>query len=201
MVKHSNCRSVAACWRPTCLLMLASLPLLFLASCAAPRQAVLQDADFRLRGRVGVRSGDEAFSANFDWQQAGERYRIAFWGPFGQGRALIEGDDLSASLRDAAGAVVSGADPGALLEQALGWAAPVSALRYWVRGSPAPALPASAEQRDDVGNLAGFEQSGWTVRLSRWRETAIGTAPGRVVAQARAEQRTVTVVCKEWSRE
>ena len=181
--------------------MLASLPLLFLTSCAAPRQALLQDADFRLRGRVGVRSGDEAFSANFDWQQAGERYRIAFWGPLGQGRALIEGDDLSASLRDGAGSVVSGTDLGALLEQALGWAAPVSALRHWVRGSPAPALPASAEQRDDVGNLAGFEQSGWTVRLSRWRETAIGTAPGRVVAQARAEQRTVTVVCKEWSRE
>ena len=181
--------------------MLAALPLLFLASCAAPRQALLQDADFRLRGRVGVRSGDAAFSANFDWQQAGERYRIAFWGPLGQGRALIEGDDRSASLRDGAGSVVRGTDPGALLEQALGWTAPVSALQHWVRGRVDPGLPASAEQRDGGGDLAQFEQSGWTVRLSRWRQTAIGAAPGRVVAQAKADRYTVTVVCKEWSRE
>ena len=199
MTEHSNCTRVAP--EALCLLVAGSLSLLLLAGCAAPRPIQLQDADFRLRGRVGVRSDSEAFAANFDWQQAGERYRIDFWGPFGQGRAHIEGDGQTASLRDANGATVSGSAPSALLEQALGWAVPVSALRHWVRGRVDPALPAAAKQRDDAGRLLRFEQSGWTVQLSRWRQTPVGVAPGRIVVQAGANQPTVTVLCKEWSLE
>ena len=241
--------------------------MLFALGCAATRQAQLQDADFRLRGRIGlkepsagvreglaprmkqssagereglaprmeepsagVREGlaprmkepsaggarggspprkkepsDEAhgerprrraFSTSFDWQQAGERFRIEFWGAFGQGRALLFGDDAAASLRDARGNVTSGVDIDALMEQTLGWAVPVAALRHWVRGRVDPSLAAAAEQRDGEGNLVRFEQSGWTIRLSRWRQTAIGAAPGRVVAERAG--RVVTVICKEW---
>lgn len=177
--------------------------MLFALGCAATRQAQLQDADFRLRGRLGVRSGEEvlaprvrALSTSFDWQQAGERFRIEFWGAFGQGRALLFGDDAAASLRDARGNVTSGVDIDALMEQTLGWAVPVAALRHWVRGRVDPSLAAAAEQHDGEGNLARFEQSGWTIRLSRWRQTAIGAAPGRVVAERAG--RVVTVICKEW---
>lgn len=199
MAEHSNCRCIAP--EAMCFLVLGSLSLLLLAGCAAPRPIQLQDVDFRLRGRVGVRTGDAAFAANFDWQQAGDRYRIDFWGPLGQGRAQIEGNASMASLRDASGATVSGADPGALLEEALGWGAPVSALRHWVRGRVDPALPAAAEQRDDAGQLARFEQSGWTVHLSDWRQTPVGSAPGRIVAKAKSNRPTITVLCKEWSLE
>ena len=196
--------------------------MLFALGCAATQQAQLQDADFRLRGRIGlkepsagVREGlaprmeepsageregpaprRRAFSTSFDWQQAGERFRIEFWGAFGQGRALLFGDGAAASLRDARGNVTSGVDIDALMEQTLGWAVPVAALRHWVRGRVDPSLAAAAEQRDGEGNLARFEQSGWTIRLSRWRQTAIGAAPGRVVAERAG--RVVTVICKEW---
>ena len=196
--------------------------MLFALGCAGTRQAQLQDADFRLRGRIGLKepsagereglaprmeepsAGERegpaprrrAFSTSFDWQQAGERFRIEFWGAFGQGRALLFGDDAAASLRDARGNVTSGVDIDALMEQTLGWAVPVAALRHWVRGRVDPSLAAAAEQRDGGGNLARFEQSGWTIRLSRWRQTAIGAAPGRVVAERAG--RVVTVICKEW---
>ena len=221
--------------------------MLFALGCAGTRQAQLQDADFRLRGRIGLkepsagerdgpaprmeepsageregpaprmrerdeglaprmkkpsaeahgeRSRVRAFSTSFDWQQAGERFRIEFWGAFGQGRALLFGDGATASLRDARGNVTSGVDIDALMEQTLGWAVPVAALRHWVRGRVDPSLAAAAEQRDGEGNLARFEQSGWTIRLSRWRQTAIGAAPGRVVAERAG--RVVTVICKEW---
>ena len=177
--------------------MLALLPMLFLAGCAATRQAQLQDADFRLRGRLGLRSGDEAFATSFDWQQAGARFRIEFWGAFGQGRALVFGDDSAASLRDARGDVTSGVDVEALMERLLGWTVPVPALRHWVRGRTDPSRAAAAEQRDAEGNLVQFKQSGWTVRLSRWRQTTIGAAPGRIVAEGAGH--VVTVVCKDWS--
>ena len=181
--------------------------MLFALGCAATQQAQLQDADFRLRGRIGlkepsagVREGPaprrRALSTSFDWQQAGERFRIEFWGAFGQGRALLFGDGAAASLRDARGNVTSGVDIDDLMEQTLGWAVPVAALRHWVRGRVDPSLAAAAEQRDGEGNLARFEQSGWTIRLSRWRQTAIGAAPGRVVAERAG--RVVTVICKEW---
>lgn len=180
--------------------------MLFALGCAANRQTQLQDADFRLRGRIGLkdpsaeghgeRPAARALSTSFDWQQAGERFRIEFWGAFGQGRALLFGDGAAASLRDARGNVTSGVDIDALMEQTLGWAVPVAALRHWVRGRVDPSLAAAAEQRDGEGNLVRFEQSGWTIRLSRWRQTAIGAAPGRVVAERAG--RVVTVICKEW---
>ena len=195
--------------------------MLFALGCAATRQAQLQDADFRLRGRIGLkepsagereglaprmkdpsaeahgeRPAARALSTSFDWQQAGERFRIEFWGAFGQGRALLFGDGATASLRDARGTITGGVDIDALMEQTLGWAVPVAALRHWVRGRVDPSRAAAAEQRDGEGNLARFEQSGWTIRLSRWRQTAIGAAPGRVVAERAG--RVVTVICKEW---
>ena len=197
---------VLKAWASTCLFALVLLPVLFALGCAATRQAQLQDVDFRLRGRIGLKEPSaeahggrpraRALSTSFDWQQAGERFRIEFWGAFGQGRALLFGDGATVSLRDARGNVTSGVDVDALMEQTLGWAVPVAALRHWVRGRVDPSLAAAAEQRDSEGNLARFEQSGWTIRLSRWRQTAIGAAPGRVVAERAG--RVVTVICKEW---
>ena len=156
------------------------------------------DADFRLRGKIGVRgadSSDGAFSASFDWVQAGDAYRIELWGPFGQGRVRLAGDPTGVTITDARGRTLSDA-PEALMEQELGWSAPVDALRHWVRGNPAPDHPATASEHGENGRLARFGQRGWIVELSRWRTDDADEVPGRVVATRNG--RRVTVVCKEW---
>lgn len=155
-------------------------------------------ADFRLRGKIGVRGvdGEGAFSASFDWVQAGDAYRIELWGPFGHGRVRLAGNSRGVTITDARGRSVSEQAPEVLMERELGWSVPVRALRHWVRGSPAPGQAVTGSRKGEGERLTRFEQRGWVVKLSRWRDHGAGGLPGRIVATQPG--RRVTVVCKEW---
>lgn len=180
------------------------LPLLLSLGCAIAQATSLTDADFRVRGKIAVRDGDQGFSASFDWHQAGERYDIALYGPLGQGHVRLVGDGRRVRVTSRDGVVHEGEDAQALLASALGWSLPVSALRHWVRGRYDPLAPATQERHDEDGNLTAFRQHGWTVALARWRSFPVDVvdaspgrvAPGRIVA--RHEQRRIAIVCKEW---
>lgn len=180
-----------------CSLLCGALALTLASGCAYQRSLEGRDIDFRVRGQIGVRDARESFSASFEWRQAGERYEIDLWGPLGQGRSRLAGDGEAVTVTDAHGQVVHGADAKVLMQNALGWSAPVAALRRWVRGVYDPTQSVAGVAHDQNGNLARFEQFGWTVALSRWRQTPIGPRPGKVVA-ARGGHR-VTAVCREWS--
>ena len=156
-------------------------------------------ADFRLRGKIGVRDQSPtggSFSASFDWIQAGDAFAIELWGPLGQGRTRLTGDDQTLTVTDARGVTLAGESPEALMQEHLGWSAPVNVLQYWVRGRLAPRLRANGLDRDAEGNLTGFQQLGWAVELSRWQQSAAGPVPGRI--RATRHGRRITVVCKEW---
>lgn len=145
-----------------------------------------------------MQAGNGGFSANFDWQQQGERYHIDLWGPLGQGRLRIAGDDDALTVTNAKGTVAQGAADAALRER-LGWSMPLGALRHWLRGRCDPAR--SCERRHDQGGrLAGFAQHGWRVRLSHWRRDqgrdANARLPGRLVATD--GQRRILVAVREW---
>ena len=183
-------------WRPNRRLCLLCLLPLLLPSCAMPTRSPLADADFRVRGKVGVRDGDKGFSATFDWRQTGERYDIALRGPLGQGAVRLLGDGRAIAVTTAKGVVLQGENPDAVLANALGWSLPVAALRYWVRGRYDPAAQATQRTYGADGNLAAFRQHGWTVRLSRWQTLVGGTAPGKIVAD-RSDVR-VALVCRQW---
>ena len=180
------------------LITLLSLTMLSACTVVAPLGEGLT-ADFRLRGKIGVRdqsSSGGSFSASFDWIQAGDAFAIELWGPLGQGRTRLTGDAETLTVTDASGVTLAGESPEALMQQHLGWSAPVNVLRYWIRGRLAPGWRANAVDRDATGHLTAFEQLGWAVELSRWRESAAGPVPGRI--RATRDDRRITVVCKEW---
>ena len=160
-----------------------------------PKLEGFTDIDFRVRGRMGARDGNEAFSASFDWRQAGDRFAIELWGLMGQGRTLLLGDGRHLRVIDARGQVVEDADIDGLMLRTLGWRAPVAALRHWVRGRIAPG-PATGLVRDAHGRLSRFKQLGWSVELRGWRSATVGDVPAKVVAKKAA--RRITVVGKEW---
>lgn len=154
------------------------------------------NVDFRLRGRIGARVDEESFSASFDWQQAGDRFAIEFWGLMGQGRTLLLGDGRRVRIVDARGQVVEAADDvDALMMRVLGWRAPIAALRDWVRGRIAPG-PANRLAHDVHGRPTRFEQRGWTVELRGWRSAAVGEVPAKVIARKGATR--ITIIGKEW---
>ena len=179
--------------------MALSLTIVLSACAVLPPLGEGLAADFRLRGKIGVRDQSPtggSFSASFDWIQAGDAFAIELWGPLGQGRTRLTGDDKTLTVTDPHGVTLAGESPEALMQEHLGWSAPVGVLQYWIRGRLAPERRANAVDRDAAGHLTAFEQLGWAVELSRWRESAAGPVPGRI--RATRDDRRVTVVCKEW---
>ena len=59
-----------------------------------------------------------------------------------------------------------------LLEQTLGLRLPVTGLRYWVRGLPAPG-PTALLQTDAAGRLTRLEQNGWVIEYPSYAPSSV----------------------------
>ncbi|WP_163649921.1 lipoprotein insertase outer membrane protein LolB [Modicisalibacter sp. 'Wilcox'] len=186
------------------------LALLTLAGCASqapspeqPRErgdwqaqkARLEAFDhWRLAGKVGLRTPDDATSANLDWVQRASRYRMLISGPFGSGRSVLEGGPDGVVLTTGKGRFTADT-PERLMEQQLGWSLPVSALDDWVRGLPAP-IVAHRLTRDDRGFPLQLHQAGWTIDYRDWTRAGGLWLPSRVVMTFPGLR--ATLVVKEW---
>ena len=109
---------------------------------ASQYPALLQS--FNIRGKIGVTtpktetSAAQTGSAFYVWAQEDERFAIDLTGALGIGHTVIEYDGNSAKLVSERTGEITAATPEELLLQATGWQAPISQLRYWISGRPAP---------------------------------------------------------------
>jgi outer membrane lipoprotein LolB len=89
----------------------------------------------------------------------------------------------------------------------VGWPLPITQLRYWIKGIPAPSIypidKVEALQFNDKEQLSQFQQSGWKIRYPRYTQletqhpsfnkTAL---PGKIILQQ--QQVKITVIVNEW---
>lgn len=136
--------------------------------------------DWRVAGRVAVSAKTEGWSASMRWRQEPARFRIQLNGPFGQGAVRINGGEKGVELRSADGRIARAATPESLVASELGVAVPISALRYWLTGRPAPGADATALTLDWAGRVEELEQLGWTVRYQEYTDGAGGDLPARL---------------------
>ena len=151
---------------------------------------------WRATGRVAVRSASDAGSASIHWQQAPANFSLRLYGPFGQGTVLIEGQHNSVSLRRADGQITRAPSAEELLFRELGWSVPVSVLRYWILGRPAPGYPVEEFRLNGAGLLGRLSQAGWQVNYQGYREAGEGTLPDKF--ELRREALLVRVVLSDW---
>lgn len=121
---------------------------------------------WRLAGKVGLRTSQDAISANLDWTQAGFDYRMLISGPFGTGRSTLESTIDGVVLTTSEGRFEADTAE-ELMEQQLGWALPVSALDRWVRGLPATIVPYEVST-DGKGFPDQLRQAGWIIDYRDW---------------------------------
>lgn len=145
---------------------------------------------WQLSGRLALRAADEGWHASLDWRQDAGEYRMRIRGPLGSGSVQLQGDADRVLLRTDDGGEAMAANPERLLYNELGWRVPVSSLRYWVTGVPAPG-PAR-RQLDEQGHLARLWQDGWDIRFLDYARIGGVALPGKVFAsQGDAEVRLV----------
>ena len=135
---------------------------------ASQYPALLQS--FNIRGKIGVTtpktetSSAQTGSAFYVWAQEDERFAIDLTGALGIGHTVIEYDGNSAKLVSERTGEITAATPEELLLQATGWQAPISQLRYWISGRPAPSDTNS--QLDSQGRIDRSQNGDWLAQFS-----------------------------------
>lgn len=164
----------------------------------AERRADLQALDdWMLKGRVAVAAGTDGFSGGMNWEQRGEKAEITLRGPMGSAAVRIRVDGVHYAVTDERGETFDGDEARQFVEQNLspGLPLPITEMRYWLVGAPAPGLDFRETMGED-GSVAGLEQAGWTVRYDRHRAVGGLALPERV--EMTTEGLRLRVAVSEW---
>jgi outer membrane lipoprotein LolB len=167
----------------------------------AREQKLMAITQWHMSGKLGVRAPHDSASLYVDWRQADDAYEIQLSGPMGQGGGSISGDAAGVSLhRD--GQVRRAASAEALVQQAFGWQLPMGALRYWVRGLPAPGLTSRAAlERNAQGLLVSQEQAGWVLEYSHYKLVQGQALPGKLKAESTRLGLRLVLIVNDWKLE
>lgn len=149
---------------------------------------------FTLQARVSS-GGLFGVKGNLHWRQLPDSFDMRVAGPFGIGAATISGQGREVSIRTSKRSFTT-QDPEGDLKARLGWTFPVSHLRYWVLGQPAPGSRADFALDDD-GHIVSLEQDGWTLAFDEYQDAGPLALP-RKFEVANSEIR-LKVVVDTWS--
>lgn len=127
------------------------------------QQMLRQLTHWQLSGRLAIQNDHEAWHMSLKWQQRQDRYSLNIIAPLGQGSMQLHGDATQVMLLTEDGEVINSSTPEQLLYQQLGWKVPVSALRYWILGLPAPGD--YQPTLDEYGRLSHLQQDDWEIEF------------------------------------
>ncbi|WP_035057966.1 lipoprotein insertase outer membrane protein LolB [Andreprevotia chitinilytica] len=148
---------------------MALVGITLIAGCAAP-PVKAPGTDFAANGRLAVRGEINgktvSETANFRWRRSGERVEVELGSPLGETQAQLTFSPDEAEVRLPNGRTAQAADADSLLEETTGYAIPVTPLRWWIEGRPAPVLPVLDDGDTDTTTGRGFTQAGWHVALN-----------------------------------
>jgi len=130
-------------------------------------------SSWRLRGKMGVKTGRKGGSATLKWDYSDQVQRIELYGPFGGGRVIINTDIDGAVLRDTKGKSIVGNSASEVLYQRLGWQVPFNQMADWARGLPGKS--ATDLKLDGQGRLKELKQDNWLVQYQNYKPFNTGT--------------------------
>lgn len=163
----------------------------------AERVAAVGSLDgWTLTGRAALRHEDRSGSLNISWVQTGEAYHVRLYAPLGAGGLSLKGRPGQVSLETSEGLSDQADSPEALVYRHTRLRLPVTALRYWLLGVPAPDGDRTAMDVNGDGLLAGFEQFGWRVSYPDYTVAAGLAMPRKVFIER--DDAYVRLVVQQW---
>jgi outer membrane lipoprotein LolB len=157
----------------------AALCAVLLAACAGMAPPAPHGVPaFELAGRIVVRYQERGFSSSLRWKQQNGGDEIWLTAPLGQTIAYLQADASGATLTNADQRQYRAASIESLTKSALGWRFPVSGMRNWVLGQPAPGAPPAAIERDEARRITRLKQDDWQIVFNY--ANAEATRPSRI---------------------
>jgi len=135
---------------------------------AKEQQTRQQIKAWEIRGRLGVQTENNGGSMDIIWKQADEEYTIRLIAPLGSGSYLIQGNSDFADVRFPDGEKQTLDNIDDVFTSTLKVKLPMTAIKDWVRGLPAAALPVSSIRWNEQGLLHKIKQAGWNVEMSNY---------------------------------
>ncbi len=152
-----------------------------------------------IRGRVSIVTGNDGWGGSIRWKQVDSNYDIRIVGPLGQGGIWLQGSPGFVELRSSKNKKsITATNAEALLYRQMGWRIPVSGMRYWVLGLFGPGKIESIKYNKE-GLPSEFVQSGWTIRLKRYREAEGLQFPAKIYLSN--DRFRVKMIVKRWKLE
>ena len=157
-----------------------------------------QVSNWEIRGRLGLQTEKTGGSMDIIWKQAGEDYTIRLIAPLGAGNYMIQGGKDFAEIRfpDGEKQIVDNVDD--IFASALEVDLPTSAIKDWVRGLPAGALPVKQIEWNEQGLIKRVKQSGWNVEMTRYSGTKVSMPHSIFVSRENNDDLDVRLVLRQW---
>lgn len=153
-------------------------------------------SSFTVSGRIA--SGAIGFKADLRWKQhKNGQFQMRIAGPFGARATVLEGNQYLVSVRNGQEASRTTTDPEAWLEEALGVRLPVTGLRWWALGLPAPDTHYDM-LLDPQGRALRIIQNGWQLDYPDYRAAGRFDLPRRI--EARSGDTRILVLADAWSK-
>lgn len=151
---------------------------------------------WHLKGLIAVHAKNDAWSADWQWQQRQRDYTISLIGPLGSNAVQLAGTPSVVTLATSDGKTFTSPNPETLLEKRLGWRLPVSNLFYWIRGLPVPTLPAR-KQFDAANRLTILVQQDWRIEYLRYTTVHHVDLPDKMVLTN--PKLSAKIIINQWS--
>lgn len=154
------------------------------------RSELIALQQWQLIGRLGIQTEDEGWHATLNWQQQQQQFTILLTAPLGQGTIQLQGNEQQVILNTGEEKELAASNPETLLFQEFGWRVPVTSLRYWVLGLPAPGE--ARRELDNYGRLSRLFQNGWEIQFLNYEPQGNLELPGKIfINNHRAKVRLV----------
>jgi len=154
--------------------------------------------DWKIQGRVGLYTPDEAWPGDILWSQSEQNYDMRIIAPLGAGTLHVYSVDGGVMLEHSSEPMAQfSPDPEAFIEQKFGWQLPLNSLRYWMTGVPSPQGKLSGTMDlDEQGRLKSLQQSGWNIQFSKYTDVSGYTLPAKVLLEHK--DLSVKIVIRKW---
>lgn len=165
------------------------------------RQVILtRQQTWALSGKLAVHAEQEGWFAGLNWWQDGEQFQVDLKDSFGRIVARIEGDENEVALTQQDGSKITAATPEQLTRELYGWTLPLSGLRYWVLGAPAPGDDSTQREEhrvlDNYGRLTELHQAGWIVEYQQYQDLEPVALPEKISVSG--HDLRLKLIVEEW---
>lgn len=158
-------------------------------------QLLRQLAHWQAEGKLALRNGEHAESANLLWRQAGRNTELQLSGPLGMAATRIHSDGEILEIQRGEEFQVLDISTPRAVRLNTGWDLPLAALPYWMKGVPHPgAKPKAMAVEQHL--LRSLEQDGWQVSFEAYGQFGHYTLPTRLRVE-RGETRAKLVI-RQW---